>query len=580
MKGRPVWRRPRVLSQLATIDLETDPFKAGRIPKPFVAGYFHPKDGFHHFWGADCVAQLVAFLATISEPRLIYAHNGGHYDYHWFEPWVRTSAREPFFIKTRLVAWSHGIHELRDSFPILPAALGKMEGSKKERIAIEEKFEAGEREKHHLEITRYLKADCTELHRYVTGFVSEFGPKYTASSAALKALKGFQPYRRLSASSDEYLRKWFHGGRVECLLGRGIFPGPWNVYDVNSMYPHAMAEYRHPLGNRFTVGRRVTEETFFLTLECASGGAFAAIDDEGELRFPDDGEIRVFDTTIHEYRAARALGVLKRHKIVETVDFNLSGDFLGFVEHFYERKREAQATKDAVAYQVFKIILNGAFGKTGIDPRAFRHTVITAGHHRPRPIRDDWSLIEENQHSGTRIWQRPLDHEADQLWRKYEHVGIAASITGAARAVLMRAIARCRAAGFEPAYCDTDSLICKGLPLDMLDNERLGAWKLELEGGRKLAIAGKKTYALKDSRGKLAKFGCKGVAPADPWEVILRAAEGRKTVVFRDAPTFTMAGNVQWQARTVRATVPVHQRAGLPLTAELVGDDGDDEDIS
>ena len=68
---------------LATIDLETDPFQHGRLPKPFLSG-FDDGNRVVEFWGDDCILRLVEFLATLEDPYIIYAHNGGKFDFFYF----------------------------------------------------------------------------------------------------------------------------------------------------------------------------------------------------------------------------------------------------------------------------------------------------------------------------------------------------------------------------------------------------------------------------------------------------------------------------------------------------------------
>ena len=62
--------------KIAVIDAETDPFKHGRIPKPFAWGFF---DGTQYadFWGPTATDQLLDFLECYPDPLVIFAHNGG-----------------------------------------------------------------------------------------------------------------------------------------------------------------------------------------------------------------------------------------------------------------------------------------------------------------------------------------------------------------------------------------------------------------------------------------------------------------------------------------------------------------------
>src|SRR4030042_3179616 len=71
----------------ATLDSETDPFLKGRIPEPFVWGFYDGKS-FRHYTH-ETVHSLIK---DISEQKIIvYAHNGGKFDYHFLLPYM-----EPF----------------------------------------------------------------------------------------------------------------------------------------------------------------------------------------------------------------------------------------------------------------------------------------------------------------------------------------------------------------------------------------------------------------------------------------------------------------------------------------------------
>jgi len=73
----------KINRKLAVIDLETDPFQHGRLPEPFLSG-FDNGEQVVEFWGDDCILRLVEFLATLKEPHIIYAHNGGKFDFFYF----------------------------------------------------------------------------------------------------------------------------------------------------------------------------------------------------------------------------------------------------------------------------------------------------------------------------------------------------------------------------------------------------------------------------------------------------------------------------------------------------------------
>ena len=134
----------KINRKLAVIDLETDPFQHGRLPEPFLSG-FDNGESVVEFWGDDCILRLVEFLATLKEPHIIYAHNGGKFDFFYFFQYLENPVR---IINGRIVEATIGKHIFRDSYAILPVPL-KTHG----KLEIEYwKFEKEHREKHKAEI--------------------------------------------------------------------------------------------------------------------------------------------------------------------------------------------------------------------------------------------------------------------------------------------------------------------------------------------------------------------------------------------------------------------------------------------
>lgn len=106
----------------AVIDSETDPFLKGRIPEPFVWGFYDGYE-FRHYTH-DTVHSLIK---DISEKKIIvYAHNGGRFDYHFLLPYMEAYDHIKI-INGRLAQFFIDKAEFRDSFNILPVALKKFE---------------------------------------------------------------------------------------------------------------------------------------------------------------------------------------------------------------------------------------------------------------------------------------------------------------------------------------------------------------------------------------------------------------------------------------------------------------------
>lgn len=527
-----------------TLDVETDPFQYGRVPRPFVCGLYDG-DKFSYTWGKDCVPQMEEKILSLP-PGLIYMHNGGKFDIYYF---MRMIFGEKAFIvnrrivraKVRLPSGKH--HEFRDSYAIMPFPLkdfdkGEIDYAKMERAV---------RNKHKTEILTYLKRDCESLHRLVSEFVMRFGPYLTIGSLAMKELRGVHEFEPLGPYADQDVReRYYYGGRVECFQ-KGIMPGPWKVYDVNSMFPAAMKHFEHPMEMPEAETVRIRKSTCFITAEGRNYGAFPQRTRDG-LRF--DIEDGTFHVTRHEWDAAERLGLFEPRKIRRCVNYRRRATLEEFVDKFYALRKKAKDSGDTFGAIFYKYILNSAYGKFAQNPEKYYEWAITgidasAPASKGRPKKDgskpvEWSrgLIAPDAEFPFCVWMRPSANHS-----RY-NIAVGASITGAARAIMMEAIANADT----PIYCDTDSLICRELNFGEVDPSKLGAWKLEHEGIDTAMIARRKLYALMKD-GECVKMACKGVR-FDAAQ-IERVCRGETVVYKRDAPTFKLDGSVGFIERRI-----------------------------
>jgi len=534
------YKNKATTKRICTFDTETDPFKQGRVPKVFTCG-FYDGENYFDFWGEDCIDQWADFVTNTYEPNslMIYVHNLP-FDFHYIKNLMDVGTY-PTIVNKRIIKCSILEQEFRDSFKILPVALSKIQ---KDEIDYA-KLESTCREEHKEEILRYQFGDCYYLYNAVVAFREQFGDALTIGNVAIRMLSSFTGFQRLSARADEGIREYFYGGRVEC-FEQGVLEDDWKVFDVNSMYPDAMARYRHPISNTIHNRRYISEQTAFVHCTGWSKGAFPVRTGFADLAFPHGyGEFKV---TIHEYNTAIELGLFHLKKIIATKDFSTWADFSPFINHFYDARLVAKSNGDALNDLFYKLLLNNAYGKFAQNPKNFTQAFLTdAGRYPPGGIyhaKDNpngWRLGVVADYGW--IWERPSKPKRSD----YYNVATGASITGAARATLLRGIASAN----RPVYCDTDSIIAKGLGSDMLgDPHKLGAWKTEAEGDR-IGIAGKKTYVL--YRGdKVVKKASKGVK-LHPWE-ILEVADGGTIVHISDVPTFGMNGDSSFMERVIRAT--------------------------
>ena len=545
-------QKRKVKPIVAVGDFETDPFKYGRVPKPFVCGLMFEIEGvqreYHKFWGDDCVSQLLSFLDSVKTPLCIYFHNGGKFDFFFFLRHLQNPIK---IIHGRIVKAKIGIHEFRDSWAIIPMPLA---GYKKDKIDYS-LMELENREQNKLVILDYLYHDCLYLHDLVLAFNNRFGPRLTIAGTAGRELRKFHPQYNQKETHDKKFRPFYFGGRVEC-FDSGVIKGDWKIYDVNSMYPHVMRSCAHPIGSSYVSPNTLALDSdgwftgfplhfYFIVVTGFNRGALPVRvkDNNGGLSFTET--YGTFHTTSHELRLAISLRLFDVVKIEEAYIPFKTQSFGEFVDTFVAEKISAKKSKDKIGETFAKLILNSAYGRFGINPFDFYDYYIQAeGSERPN---SEFEPYEQN--SDYTLWRRKVNHpdDEDKPATGFEDVAIAASITSAARAVLMLAIVQ----STRPVYCDTDSLICVGLGSGYrLSETELGAWKYEGRG-TEIAVAGKKLYALFDD-GMEVKSASKGVKLDG--NQIREVALGGTILWENDAPNFSLLGGVRFVNRRAQST--------------------------
>ncbi len=531
--------------EVAVIDFETDPFKFDRVPAPFAVGVLWA--GIYvEFWGRECWKQAADYLLSIETPLIVYAHNGGKFDFFFMWPVLDNPVK---LINGRIVAATLGIHELRDSWSIMPFALARY---KKTEIDYA-KFEPEVRLSHRTEILDYQHDDCNDLMDLCSAFVKRFGFRLTIAGTAMKALDAIHPQEPTNENHDSKFRPFYYGGRVECFEAGVLKPGrgrKFRVYDVNSMYPAVMSNADHPIGNQYVQPELLELDQdgwfvgypgamYFCEVEGINKGALPMreIGGDGGLRF--DAREGIFSTTSHELRAALDLGLFSVRRICRAFIPCYVQRFDEFVSTYAEEKAVSKKAGDKIGEIFAKLIMNSAYGKFGQDPADFcDYQIVVHGVHQHPAEDSKWSV-----NASAEKW---TIYESPSPRKLYFDVAIAASVTSAARAVLMRAIANAK----RPIYCDTDSIICEALEGVPMDEYTLGAWKLEAQGTR-AAIAGKKLYALFDGD-RAVKSASKGVK-LSPIE-IEKVAGGASVLWQSQAPNFSLSGKTKFIARTAKRT--------------------------
>ena len=570
------------MKAIGVLDSETDPFLYGREPKEFIWGlYLEEGDGckYYQFKGVDCTLQLMDFLAGKNWKGIIYAHNGGKFDYYFL---LRHLSKYEFdysinMIKSRISKLKFFDIEFRDSYLILPVPLAatgdklvfqywKLWGgveylTESELLQFDsdldsnttipeiEKDDISPREFYAEEIEIYLKQDCVGLYQNVRGFIDRFGLGLTLANRSfaemekvnLKPLKSSQ-YR------DEIYRPYFFGGRCQA-FDIGEFKGELTYLDINSAYPYAMT-FPHFWGVECDEYDHIDEvnpdlhNNCLIDLECYSKGAFPVRNKNG-ISYPDlKGK---FSVTGWEYVEALKLGLVEPIKFHCVKAPHEIRDFKPFIHKFYAEKLAAEKSGDKQGRLFAKLLMNSGFGRFAMNPDNWSHHMLTDIYEGTPEVgesdknQNEWEIVNRLEFAELDVYERSIT----ETEKRFYNVATAASITGYVRAMMMRSIA-----GVEKIlYCDTDSMIFEGSHNVEL-GDKLGAWAVEAKG-RAVWIAGKKLYCFEDSNGenKLASKGVKLTA-----EQLKRVALGEKVKWQNFAPSYSLKAATKFIERTVQST--------------------------
>jgi hypothetical protein len=327
--------------------------------------------------------------------------------------------------------------------------------------------------------------------------IDSFGP--TIASTALKVFRTIYSGPSIAIPTDagerKFLRDGYAGGRVECFspsLQKRI-----NVYDINSLYPHAMVSCQIPISDRTRWSKRFDpERTGVWHVEWKQYDRSIP----PVLLLGGDG---VYEGTGFFYtpELAALVRIDPRAKIevVRGLVFTDVGKpFDEYVRLLFALRRTDKAGPLSL---LCKYLLNSLYGKFG--QRTTRKTIrVQSRFDSPTEYR--W-FIETN---------RPIELDAakgvymcqSNRVCNFEHVGIAGTITSQARSILYEGILSAIRRGGSVVYCDTDSVHTTGT---METGNGLGEFKLEFSG--RGCYVGKKLYGLQAADGT-EKIRAKGVS--------------------------------------------------------------------
>jgi hypothetical protein len=382
------------------------------------------------------------------------------------------------------------------------------------------------------EAIKYCVLDCISLFQVISKFNSMIFDQFRLNinnSPTLPSLsfnifkthyitKKNSKYRihMLSGEIANNIRKGYTGGAVDMYIPRPQECNKIYAYDVNSLYPYVMSNFKLPVGNpTYFEGdiRKFKDKPF--------GFFFCKVITPNNISHPilqthiktEDGVRTVaplgnwegmyfseelYDAEKYGYKFEIKWGYL----------FNSNFIFKNYVEELY--KIRLQYPKSDPMNYIAKIILNSLYGRFGMDDNFSKIEVISKKDYSKFEVDMKDSIIDivDLEHSYLVEIKNPKNELLTALDNGSEthnvNIAIAAAVTAYARIHMSQFKNNPNFPNLY--YTDTDSVYFDGpLPDSFINSSELGKMKLEGIYDKAVFIA-PKVYALKNQEGEIIKI--------------------------------------------------------------------------
>lgn len=478
----------------------------------------------------DVIKNFLDYLEDNKIKKMIlYGHNAGKFDIYILiraiiqrKGWCITAFLEQGGRIINLVIKTHKGKQIifRDSFNFIACSLDdackdfkpktkKLEGDVNHNlINIDNCFTTKIYEYTH----KYLKNDCLSLHEILGTYGDILKNRFNidiknvltnASIARTYYLKQFYkpketPIFTLPKSIDTKLRKYYFGGRNECMTKLGYQKGKFYYLDFTSLYPHMMHKHEFPYGKikETIVDTNVFNDKWFGFVKCKfrhvnrDSIPLHAVLKNHKLMFPycEDWQKSILTTEEIKYSIDNKLGYEYQFDVVYTYE-KKGYIFKDCVEDLYKLKLHAEDNGNDSLRSMAKIIINSLYGFWGINfynrdqKRLLKFTDdknINKDAKKEEPDNEEQpkkkrvakkTADEKRQHTLQRYllgqklknYNRVGDYDVfdvvDKIRTQAANVGLAFFTTSYARMHLYKLLKDIKDRGGKTFYMDTDSVV-------------------------------------------------------------------------------------------------------------------------
>jgi len=559
--------------EFATYDFETCDDE-NKNAHPYALG-FKTKKRYKAFYKNKIEANIsLAFLEHLrkrnkNEPNLIiYAHNGGKFD-HWIILKDLLESKcgyiENIIIQNgRIINMPVKIGDhhyiFRDSYCFITSSLDKA----CDDFETKTKKLKGDVDHNKINIVNcitpeikeytreYLKNDCLCLYEMIDNFNDiilkrfNFTLKEVITNAGIARkcyLKEFYnqeetPLYTLNEKIDHQIRKYYFGGRNECMekLGR-MKKGKYYYYDFTSLYPSCMVKELYPYGKMNIIKtpkkyKNKFNKKWFGFVKCMVKHSkemlenrtvvpYHGIIKDSKLVFQYLEEPQEIVLTTEEIKYSIINNCGYEYEFLEVYNYkNKSVYFKKIINSIFDMKNQAKKEGKNAMYNISKIILNSVYGFWGIKLDDRDQINIKK---QKNPKKSYCNVIKYLESKTLQDYSRIGDYDVFRYTGKIKsncaNVGIAFFTSAYARMKLHKVIMEVKNKGGKVYYMDTDSIITDYCIEDDLELSQ----KYMKNGGKDLGeltnetdeykgfykeiiILGNKFYALKNKKLKKKKL--------------------------------------------------------------------------